>query len=131
MAITFDTTVGTLTYTPESERGVLNPFTITLLPIPVKHILQLEDKMIVQAEGTTFSNLGEFAFNVCRASVIDWNNMLDPIGTQIPCEVDSEGTPSESTIAKLGVALIKEISEVVHVISNDQRNIKVFFTDNI
>ena len=128
MAIVITKSKTELKYIPTTEKKAKKPFSVFVNLLDTKVLLMLEDK-VVKREGDSVSFFtGRYSFDVCKASIVGWENILDEEGKDVPFEKGLDGLPLDSTIAMLGVDLIQEISNVVTAATKDKSKIQVFFT---
>lgn len=129
MALVISKVTEDLKYVPMSEVGTENPFVVSVRPLDAKTLMLLEDK-VVRREGDEVSfGMGRYAFDVCKASVVGWDNINDTEGKPVVFEKSADGLPKDDTIAKMGVDFIQEVANVVTAISRDKSKIQVFFPE--
>lgn len=114
-------------YTPISERGLELPFSVWVKPLNSKQIVSLEDKVVRRDGQEVTLSSGEFGFNVCKLSIISWENMEDSESTQVVPKKQSDGTLTDYSVGLLPVDIIMEIANVVVAVSKDPGKIQVFF----
>lgn len=127
MAIIIQKVEENLKYIPMNEQGVENPFSVTVKPLDIKTLLMLEDKVVKREDNEISFSMGRYSFDVCKASIINWENINDSEGKPVEFKKASDGVPLDDTIGKLGVEYIQEISNVVTAISRDKSKIQIFF----
>lgn len=129
MAIIIQKVKEDLKYIPITQRGTENPFSVFIKLLEPKELLLLEDK-VVRREGDemTFA-MGAFAVNICKASIIGWENISDSEGKALEFKKSADGLPLDKTLGYIGVEWLQEISNVVTSVSRDKSNISVFFPE--
>lgn len=129
MALVISKVNENLKYTPMSEVGSENPFMLSVKPLDAKTLMILEDRVVTRTGESIGFNMGQYAFDVCKASVVGWDNINDAEGKPVVFEKSADGLPKDDTIAKMGVEFIQEVANVVTAISRDKSKIQVFFPE--
>ncbi len=113
-------------YTPISERGEKEPFTVTLKKLSAKENASIEDKLVEfhQDESVTFSTAST-NFLMLQMSMINWKNMLDENDKPIALKV-TNGLVTEESLNLLPPELIVELAKVVVGISKDPENAEFY-----
>ena len=114
-------------YTPISERKADIPFSVWVKPLNSKQIVSLEDKVVRRDGQEVTLSSGEFGFNVCKLSIVSWENIEDAQGTQIEPKKQSDGTLTDNSVGLIPVDILMEIANVVVAISKDPGKVQVFF----
>ena len=130
MAIVIQKVKEELKYIPLSEVGADKPFGVFVKPLTAKDLLLLEDKVVQRVDDAISFSMGAFAFNVCKASIIGWENITDADGKPLDFKKSADGLPLDNTIGIIGAEFIQEISNVVTAISRDKSKIEVFFPED-
>ncbi|MCI4436967.1 MAG: hypothetical protein JHC33_09195 [Ignisphaera sp.] len=130
MAIVIQKVKENLKYIPLSEIGDEKPFGVFVKPLTSKELLLLEDRVVTRVDEAISFSMGAFAFNVCKASIIGWENINDADGKPLDFKKSADGLPLDNTIGAMGAELIQEISNVVTAISRDNSKISVFFPED-
>jgi len=127
MAITIKKTQETYEFTPLSERGEENPFTVTIKRLPPRQFTILEDKMakINQDESISFTT-GTFNWAVLKKGVVDWSNMFDEDEKPIFPAKNGKGELLDESLDLLPLDIITEIANTVVSISKDPDNIDIY-----
>lgn len=127
MAIVVNKSKKELKYIPVDQKGTENPFSITIKALDIKTLLMLEDA-VVKREGEAISfSMGRYAFDVCKAAMVGWENINDADGTPLDFRKSADGIALDDTVASIGIDYIQEVSSVVTAISRDSSKIQVFF----
>jgi hypothetical protein len=129
MAIVIKAIKNNLKYVPMTQLGEEKPFAVIVKPVDIKSLMTLEDQ-VVKREGEAVSfSMGRYAFDVCKASVIGWENIEDADGNPIEFKKSSDGVATDNTIAYMGTDIIQEVANVVSAISRDSSKVDVFFPE--
>jgi hypothetical protein len=129
MAIVVNKSKKELKYVPVDQKGTENPFSVTIKALDIKTLLTLEDA-VVKREGESISfSMGRYAFDVCKASMVGWENINDADGKGLEFKKSADGIALDDTVASIGIEYIQEISSVVTAISRDSSKIQVFFEE--
>ena len=129
MAIVVKKVKEALKYVPVSEVGTDKPFTVLIKPLDNKTLLILEDR-IVKREGEVVSfSMGRYAFDVCKAAVLGWENITDDKNIPIEFTLGKDGIPTDTTIANMGIEIIQEVAGIITAISRDSDKISILFPD--
>lgn len=114
-------------YIPLSERDQENPFSVMVKPLTSKQLMTLEDK-VVRRDGQelTFSS-GEFSFNVCKLTIISWENIEDSDGQPLVIKLNSEATVTDLSLGYIPSEIITEIANVVTSVSRDPGKAQIYF----
>jgi len=129
MAIVITKSKENLKYIPVSELEVENPFCVYVKPLTTKELLLLEDRVVSRVDDAISFSMGAFAFNVCKASIVGWENINDVEGNLLDFKKSADGLPLDSTISAIGAEFIQEVSNVIAAISRDSSKISVFFPE--
>jgi hypothetical protein len=128
MAIVFNATLTEgFTYIVESERGLENPFSVTIKPVDSVRLVQLEDGLLKRAQDNSLSiSTGSYNISLCRNAITGWSGMTGEDGKDISVLLDIKGYISEESLSQLPTALITEIAGVIAAVSQDPSTIQTF-----
>lgn len=127
MAITYNPLLEGFDYIPLDQRQDPQPFKVTLKTITSKELLRMQDGLLQKtADDALTLKSGTFAVNVCKASIINWDNLLDKTGKQEKIDLDASGTISFDALNKLPIYYFEEIANVVTTVSQDASTLKLF-----
>lgn len=128
MALVFDRKITEgFPYTPESQRGIKNPFVVTIKPIDSVRLVQLEDGLLKRGADNSLSiSSGSYNVSLCVNGVSGWINMLDEKGKDIKITRGADGYISTESLKYLPTELITEIASVIAAVSQDPSKIQVY-----
>lgn len=102
------------------------PFTVKLRPMSVETLAELNDMLMTRTSTEVKTNYGAYYVHACKQSIIDWNNIVDSDGNQVPMGKNLYGTIDEASLNKIPYDMIEDIGSVAIVVSSDPSKIKVF-----
>lgn len=118
-------------YIPQTQKGEANPFTVWVKPLTSKQLMSLEDKVVKRSpESEVTLSAGEFSFNVCKLTVMAWENIEDEKGEPLKLKLNADGTVSDESLCFIPSEIITELANVVSAVSRDKANVQVFFSDD-
>ena len=130
MAITYNPELEGFYYTLEDQRKDKNPFKVKLKTIPSKDLVKMQDGLLQRTQDDTLSlKTGSYSVTICKASIVDWQGMLDIKGKPVECKLDPSGLISDKCLNMIPANYFEEISNVASLVSQDPANLQLFKDD--